>query len=661
MMDNGSRRPHVVTKEAYDLLCEPLCASDLRDLHELLSKPSVKKYFANTFGAESEMDVDWTKKVWAPYVEFLTGRNEKGEDIPDKPGVFFSSCSSWVANFDPEICADAPETRPEELWKRSLKDLPLRGNIVMLYLNWGGDLSRKRSADDNGDWTGLYGSEKESKSQRSVAWRNFHTKKEVTQWRDPHSRFSAMAAGPIAGAYWTDFYKFIPTPDQSSLNNFLKFAKNEKIYDELEKLMLTLFDHELERLDGNAHPTPSQESHDFNRLILATTDSYDILRSHDLSKYGFKPLKPWCLIRWPHHSGSNPGTFKATTLAYAYGRVERALEYVEQRNPDEAWPWPWPFEAVIGKKGSAHLIPASDTLPSLYYWLAEGCGAGHPVLLERAMGRAGNYFDASDKVVSGLLDDASDAALEAWKGNKGSKASKVCFASVKEALFGAGGPHEWFENDDDKDVKSKLAENELAEFESWFDAQTRTRKKTVDWLCGFSGVMKRPVYPLLRDAFAGLKNSGSDNKVLDELVRKLAELDDQALTDLLKELLSEQGTSADEAGLRAVKLDVGQGSIKKAYEAELKKFWKELKEIAEKEGALTAQRVLDCLVRKTVFTKEDVDAAFLLGWRSEDKLVPFFKDGEWRVPDAFDKTLMPAPKDLVSVKKELGEMRKKQG
>ena len=528
------------------MLCKPLCASDLRELRELLSKQSVKNYFANSFGAESEKDVrDWTKKVWAPYVEFLTGRNEKGEDIPEKPGVFFSSCSSWVANFD-------PETRPEELWK-SLEGL-LRRNIVMLYPNWGGDLSRKRSADDNGDWTGLYGSEKESKSQRSVAWRNFHTKKEMTQWGAPHSRFSAMAAGPIAGAYWTDFYKFIPTPNTSSLNNFLKFAKNKKIYDELEKLMLTLFVHELERLDGNAQPTPSQESRVFNRLILATTDPYDILRSHDLSKYGFKPIKPWCLIRWPHHSGLNPGTFKATTLAYAYGRVERALEYVE----GESHKWSWPFEAVIGKKGSAHLIPASDTLPSLYYWLAEGCGAGHPVLLERAMGRAGNYFDAPDKeVVSGLLDDASDAALEAWKGNKGSKASKVCFASVKEALFGAGDPREWFENDDFKKVKSELAENELAEFKSWFDTQTRTREKTVDWLCGFSGVMSGP--------------------------------------------------------------------------------------------------------GKTVFTKEDVDAAFLLGWRSEDKLVPFFKDGEWHVPDAFDKTLMPAPKDLVSVKKELAEMRKKQG
>ena len=360
MMDNGSLPPHAVTEKAYNLLCKPLCADDLKALRELLSKTS--DYFANTFGAESEKDVrDWTEKVWAPYVEFLTGRNEKGKDIREKPGVFFSSCSSWVANFD-------PETRPEELWK-SLEGL-LRRNIVMLYLNWGGDLSRKRSADDKGGWTGLYGSEKESKSQRSVAWRNFHTKKEMTEWGAQHSRFSAMAAGPIAGAYWTDFYKFIPTPDQSSLNNFLKFAKNEKIYDELEKLMLTLFDHELERLDGNAHPTPSQESRDFNRLILATTDPYDILRSHDLSKYGFKPIKPWCLIRWPHHSGSNPGTFKATTLAYAYGRVARALwrlDACDDKSYFEAgsWPWPFGFELLSGT------LKAADNT-TLHDWLARG-------------------------------------------------------------------------------------------------------------------------------------------------------------------------------------------------------------------------------------------------------------------------------------------------
>ena len=71
--------------------------------------------------------------------------------------------------------------------------------------------------------------------------------------------------------------------------------------------------------------------------------------------------------------------------------------------------------------------------------------------------------------------------------------------------------------------------------------------------------------------------------------------------------------------------------------------------------------VVEALHWKDLVAEDDVNAAFLLGWRSEDKLVPFFKDGEWRVPDVFDKTLMPAPKDLVSVKKELGEMRKKQG
>lgn len=64
--------------------------------------------------------------------------------------------------------------------------------------------------------------------------------------------------------------------------------------------------------------------------------------------------------------------------------------------------------------------------------------------------------------------------------------------------------------------------------------------------------------------------------------------------------------------------------------------------------------VFKALHWKDLVAEDDVNAAFLLGWRSEDKLMPFFKDGEWHVPDAFDETsLMPAPKDLVSVKKEL--------
>lgn len=590
--------------------------------------------------------------------------------------------------------------------------------FMFQFLNWGDSLSVGYPASGKinqkdylpyGDFSGpLFGSLK-----RDATWTPSKPElvdgclinKTRIKWREDKSHdtgdgdhigkfTSAIYETPLWGAFMTDYVKGINTPGAEELAAAWGAEEQWKqipnpLYDAMNRL-LEWEVHELRDALANEKTKEkgiADEKEDIPEpILLLTSVAYgQVMAEHSRLRKAVKNadqnadsalaikkrqlnewVQPWQVIRWPHHSGSGAGTFKATTLAYAYGRAERALEYAEQREPDEAWPWP--FEAVIGKKGSTRLISAPDTRRSLYDWLAEGYEVGHPVLLERAMGRAGNYFDASDKVVRGLLDDASDVALEAWKGNKGSKTSKVCFASVKEALFGAGGPSEWFENDDfKKGVKSELAANELAEFESWFDAQTRTRKRTVDWLCGFSGVMSGPVYPLLRDAFAGLKNSGSDNKVLDELVRKLAayggdaELDDQALTDLLKELLSEQGTSADEAGLRAVKLDVGQGSIKKTYEAELKKFWKELKEIAEKEGALTAQRVLDCLVRKTVFTKEDVDAAFLLGWRSEDKLVPFFKDGEWHVPDAFDKTLMPAPKDLVSVKKELGEMRKKQG
>lgn len=592
------------------------------------------------------------------------------------------------------------EDSPREKWQGGPNP-----RFMFQFLNWGDSLSvgypdsgkiNQKDYLPYGDFSGpLFGS-----LEPDATWTPYEPErvdggrlinKTRIKWREDKSHdtgdtgvgdhigkfTSAIYETPLWGAFMTDYVKGINTPGAEELAAAWGAEEQWKqipnpLYDAMNRL-LEWEVHELRDALANEKTKEkgiADEKKDIPEPILLLTsvaygqvkaehsrlrkavknadqnaDSALAIKKRQLNEW----VQPWQVIRWPHHSGQGARWFKATTLAYAYGRVERALEYVEQRSPDKAWPWP--FEAVIGKKGSAHLISPSDTRRSLYDWLAEGYEVGHPVLLERAMGRAGNYFDAPDKVVSGLLDDASDAALEAWKGNKGSKASKVCFASVKEALFGAGDPHEWFENDDDKDVKSELAENELAEFEHWFDEQTPTRERTVDWLCGFSGVMKRPVYPLLRDSFAGLKTSGSDNKVLDELVGKLAEPDDQALTDLLKKLLSEQGTSADEAGLRAVK-------------AELEKFWKELKEIAEKaekEDALTAQRVLDCLDRKTVFTKEDVDAAFLLGWRNEDKLVPFFKDGEWCVPDAFDKTLMPAPKDLVSVKEELAEMREKQG
>lgn len=561
MMDNGSLPPYAVTKEAYKLLCKPLCADDLKALHELLKKQSVKEYFANSFGAESEKDVrDWTKKVWAPYVEFLTGMNEKGEDIPEKPGVFFSSCSSWVANFD-------PETRPEKLWERFLEeDLPLRRNIVMLYLNWGGDLSRKRSADDKGGWTGLYGFEKESKSQRSVAWRNFHhTKKEMTEWRAQHSRFSAMAAGPIAGAYWTDFYKFIPTPNKSSLDNFLKFAKNEKIYDELEKLMLTLFEHELERLDfkpelerldGNAHPTPSQESHDFNRLILATTDSYDILRSHDLSKYGFKPIiKPWCLIRWPHHSGSNPGTFKATTLAYAYGRVERALEYVEGKSHK----WSWPFGAYVGSESAV-----------------EFRGPSHPKLLE------------------------------------------------------------WFKNEFAGDC----------------------HKGAVDFTkCGVLHCYKRYSALVEKKNAEGKALLKSKDAIVADAKKALAEYRADDAIDAVKSVMYKDGSEPSAEDYDPFRVEVESSQAFPRLEPSEGQNGEPGKSLEQRQ----VEFVVDALYWKDLVAEDDVDAAFLLGWRSEDKLVPFFKDGEWRVPDAFDKTLMPAPKDLVSVKEELAKMRKKQG
>ena len=369
----------------------------------------------------------------------------------------------------------------------------------------------------------------------------------------PALPFLCHGSRTIAGAYWTDFYKFIPTPDQSSLNNFLKFAKNEKIYDELEKLMLTLFDHELERLDGNAHPTPSQESHDFNRLILATTDSYDILRSHDLSKYGFKPLKPWCLIRWPHHSGLGSGTFKATTLAYAYGRVERALEYVE----GESHKWSWPFGAYVGFKESA----------------VEFCGPSHPTLLEWFKNEfAGDcHEDAVDFDKSGVL--------HCYKRYSALVEENKALLKSKDAIVA--------------DAKKALAADPAA--------------NTIDAVKSVMYKGKSEPSPKDYDKSFQVEVEGSQ-------------------------------------AFRRLKPSKGRnGKPGKSLEQRQVEF------------------VVDALHWKDLVAEDDVDAAFLLGWRRENELVPSFKDGEWHVPDAFDKTLMPAPKDLVSVKEELAEMRKKQG
>ncbi|WP_291527048.1 hypothetical protein [Bifidobacterium sp. UBA744] len=406
---------------AYKALCEPIDSKDLNkllfDLREnfanyfgvkettkkILKDSKDKSAFSDEVGPEKDK-ADWKKIVWDHY---FTGISCDGSTYykgfgPDSDHFFdseinpsedsgpsFSLCSSWALPLDPTRPA-LPEDVKDQ-WSKScdlqygyragiekgvdikipaLKDR-LRRDIVFLYPNWGGDLSWEKSTDGD-KWTGPYGIEKELKElkeeYRHLYWRNFHCdKNEASRWFKPNARFSAIDVGPLKGAYWTDFYKFIPTATENVLNNFL--ANSKKNLKDVKAVMLDILNEELTRLDYGSSSEEGLSSS--TRLILATqiphkilaTDGNEILNDAGNKKY---VIEPWRLIKWPHHSGSNPTTFKATALAYAYGRVERALEHIEQ--PDAKASWPWPFGAWVESEGSVeHQGPSK----SLYNWLTE--------------------------------------------------------------------------------------------------------------------------------------------------------------------------------------------------------------------------------------------------------------------------------------------------
>lgn len=153
---------------------------------------------------------------------------------------------------------------------------------------------------------------------------------------------------PLQGAFMTDFYKGIATPNATQLDKAIRNSHNgtgasadTKMVD---KAMLELLALEISQLNdaiprpagvgpasagagvtGAAGKLPSARP-----LIFAVTDPFKAIKS--CRTRATKPtdlmadVEPWQVIRWPHHSGSNGATFKASTLAYAYGRAAYALE-----------------------------------------------------------------------------------------------------------------------------------------------------------------------------------------------------------------------------------------------------------------------------------------------------------------------------------------------
>lgn len=363
---------------------------------------------------------------------------------------------------------------------------------------------------------------------------------------------------PLWGGFMTDYIKGIHTPDAKKLaDSFKRHGLHKDDAKLIAKLIYKAMDELTRREVCKLQEFLGRNGSDAKNcktLLMLTTVAFNHIAAGN-----YNWARPWQVIRWPHHSGSGAGTFKATTLAYAYGRVERALEYVE----GESHKWSWPFGAYVGSKESA----------------VEFCGPSHPTLLEWFKNEfAGDcHEDAVDFDKSGVL--------HCYKRYSALVEENKALLKSKDAIVA--------------DAKKALAADPAA--------------NTID-------AVKSVMYAVKSVMYKG-KSKPSDEDY-DQFFREVK----------------------NSQAFRRLKPSKGRnGKPGKSLEQRQVEF------------------VVDALHWKDLVAEDDVDAAFLLGWRSEDKLVPFLKDGEWRVPDAFDKTLMPAPKDLVSVKKELGEMRKKQG
>lgn len=177
---------------------------------------------------------------------------------------------------------------------------------------------------------------------------------------------AAVMGTPMYGAYETDFVKGIASGTLDKLNAAMSNGSRGGIHD----LMWQILEQELCVLEqGN-------KGNEGQTLLMLTTEPFDAVK---------KTCDPkawaWRVIRWPHHSDSGNSTFKATTLAYAYGRVARALVQVDgfdqSEDPDtyfDSHEWPWPFRMPARLREDLKLRD-DDSLPSLFVWLVEGFGA----------------------------------------------------------------------------------------------------------------------------------------------------------------------------------------------------------------------------------------------------------------------------------------------
>lgn len=176
----------------------------------------------------------------------------------------------------------------------------------------------------------------------------------------------AIYGTPMWGSYMTDFYKGIQTPDKGYLDKIINETQDGK---KIDSLMMEILESELDAMSQ----ANSGNSDTFKPSLLMTIgDGWKAYGKYINGTH----IEPWRIIRWPHHSGNGQAYFKATTLSYAYGRIDRAMRYICDQDNSSSCSLPdqwcnqysfWKFE-----DNRDVIFPGEDGGISLYLWIEEG-------------------------------------------------------------------------------------------------------------------------------------------------------------------------------------------------------------------------------------------------------------------------------------------------
>lgn len=226
--------------------------------------------------------------------------------------------------------AFAPRERGEEVGG---SDRPLNTQFIFSFGNWGGSFL----PGWNPGLIPVYNDFHPLLDANDTYW-------DVDKQRSGNTKtlqFLIRAAfdTPMEGAYMTDFYKGISTGTSTDLYIARKSGGQSKKGDPLSRAMLDMFVEEIHQLSDNPDEKPV--------LVLTSSDGWDVLSTREYKDDDEKAklFEPWKVIRWPHQSQSNGGTQKADVLAFAYGRIERALQYIDENKNDGTHIWRWSFNA----------------------------------------------------------------------------------------------------------------------------------------------------------------------------------------------------------------------------------------------------------------------------------------------------------------------------